>query len=872
MADHGGASRADGRPGRSLRFYFAILAVLIVLVAGAAGAYVYAQSAGDARQAATADAGFAARKAATQLNADFKFIRQVMAPIAAAPSTAQLLANPTGCTLGFAPVGALDSGHIDLIRPDGSVACTSSALKPSGAVYADEPWLRASPGTVVGPLADPATASLVAIVVYPVTSGGDIAWFIDLASVGPNLAQQFGSGVNQLEFLITTADGHTVIARSINPATWVGADISSTQFAAAGSATDKVDVNGTPRWYSTAVGPSGWKVYVGADKATALSGAAQLQQSYFVIIAVGVVVVMLTIFLAYRQVARPITALSAAVRSSRGATSRPTVPVAGPREVATLGEDINQLIASVNWEFKERESAERTYVQLFEASPLPMIVTDPATDNVVDVNEAAMRVFGYTRDEFLAVQSRSMFMPADDNERSEVEALREGISTSSVKYGPLSFRKKDGSLIRAIGTTYPVERAGRPAWVAMIEDVTDKEKMERQVQQSQRLESLGQLAGGVAHDFNNLLGVILNVTADLKTELAEVADRERWSDSRRDLERVEKAAQSASRLTRQLLAFARREVVQGTVLNVSEQVAALTDLLRRTLGSHVILTATLPDDLWPVLMDPGQLEQVIINLAVNSRDAMPRGGVLSITAGNITVDAAYAHDRPEMAPGRYVQLQVSDAGTGMDKNTLEHVFEPFFTTKPVGQGTGLGLATVYGIVKQLGGHVGIYSELGHGTTVTVLIPATDAVVPDKVPVAPVHHDRGSGTVLVVEDYADLRELIEEILKSAGFRVLVAQDGAAGLKVAREHIGEIDVLLTDIVMPNMLGPDLADKLKADNPGLRVLFMSGHAQPALGTMVLTPGVQLLQKPFMADELLDKLHEVLAAPADGGAVGVS
>jgi two-component system cell cycle sensor histidine kinase/response regulator CckA len=251
---------------------------------------------------------------------------------------------------------------------------------------------------------------------------------------------------------------------------------------------------------------------------------------------------------------------------------------------------------------------------------------------------------------------------------------------------------------------------------------------------------------------------------------------------------------------------------------------------------------------------------------------MPRGGTLTISAGNITVDAAYAHDRPEMVPGRYVQLQVSDAGTGMDKNTLEHVFEPFFTTKPVGRGTGLGLAMVYGIVKQLGGHIGIYSELGHGTTVTVLIPATDAVVPDKVPDAPAHHDRVSGTVLVVEDYADLRELIEEILKSAGFRVLVAQDGAAGLNVAREHAGEIDVLLTDIVMPNMLGPDLADKLKSDNPGLRVLFMSGHAQPALGTMVLSPGTQLLQKPFMADELLDKLREVLAAPADGGAVGVS
>jgi two-component system cell cycle sensor histidine kinase/response regulator CckA len=356
--------------------------------------------------------------------------------------------------------------------------------------------------------------------------------------------------------------------------------------------------------------------------------------------------------------------------------------------------------------------------------------------------------------------------------------------------------------------------------------------------------------------------VILNVTANLKSEL-DLSE----GDSRRDLERVEKAAQSASRLTRQLLSFARREVMQGTVLDVSEQVAGLTDLLRRTLGSHVKLTATLPENIWPVKMDPGHLEQIVINLAVNSRDAMPKGGNLSISVGNITVDEAYAQGRAELTPGRYVQLQISDSGSGMDKTTLDHVFEPFFTTKAVGHGTGLGLATVYGIVKQLGGHIGVYSEVGHGTTITVLVPATDAAVPIKVATPRVHRDPGTGTVLVVEDYADLRELIEEILKGGGYKVLTAPDGAAGLIVARDHPGEIDVLLTDIVMPNMLGPDLAEQMKADNAGLRVLFMSGHAQPALGMTTLATGTQLLQKPFMADELLDKLHQVLAAPIDAG-----
>jgi signal transduction histidine kinase/CheY-like chemotaxis protein len=444
-----------------------------------------------------------------------------------------------------------------------------------------------------------------------------------------------------------------------------------------------------------------------------------------------------------------------------------------------------------------------------------------------------------------------------------VPALTETLSglAPANRSGPWIHRTKAGSLIDVEITSHVVEFADRPARFVMAQDVTERKKLERQLQQAQRLESIGQLAGGVAHDFNNLLAVILNVTDHLKSELAGTS-----TDSRRDLDRVEKAAQSASRLTRQLLAFARREVVQGSVLNMSEQVAGLTELLRRTIGSHVTLTATLAEDTWPVIMDPGHLEQVVINLAVNARDAMPRGGQLSISVANVTVDEAYAHGRPELVPGRYVQLRVSDTGSGMDKTTLDHLFEPFFTTKPVGHGTGLGLATVYGIVKQLGGHIGVYSELGQGTTITVLVPATKAALPAKV-MAPVRHrDPGTGTVLVVEDYGDLRELIEEILKSAGYRVLSAPDGVAALALARQHPGEIDVLLTDVVMPNMLGPDLADQMKSDHPELRVLFMSGHAQPAFGTTTLAPDTQLLQKPFMADELLDKLHEVLAAPVSG------
>jgi CheY-like chemotaxis protein len=336
-----------------------------------------------------------------------------------------------------------------------------------------------------------------------------------------------------------------------------------------------------------------------------------------------------------------------------------------------------------------------------------------------------------------------------------------------------------------------------------------------------------------------------------------------------ELERVERAGQSAARLTKQLLAFARREVAQKSVLDLSEQVEGLTELLRRTLGSHVVLQTSLEPDLWPVMMDRGHLEQVLINLSVNARDAMPKGGTLLISTKNVTIDESYAESHPGVKPGRHVELQVADTGTGMDKATQEHLFEPFFTTKPVGHGTGLGLATVYGVVKQAEGQVSVYSEVGRGTTITVLLPATEAA--QTVTAAeprPAPRTVETGTVLVVEDYPELRLLIEEILKGNGYRVLSAPDGAAALIVAREHAGEIDILLTDVVMPNMIGPDLAAQLKTENPNLRALFMSGHAQPALGgTAALPPDVPLLQKPFMAGELLDKMSEVLAAPPYGG-----
>jgi CheY-like chemotaxis protein len=382
------------------------------------------------------------------------------------------------------------------------------------------------------------------------------------------------------------------------------------------------------------------------------------------------------------------------------------------------------------------------------------------------------------------------------------------------------------------------------------------------------MESLGQLAGGIAHDFNNLLGVILNfgwfVKANLTAEVAR-GDGARWRPVLKDMERIERAAENAARLTHQLLAFARVDVVRPRPMNINSVVAEMEPLLRRTIGEHIELVAPPGAELWPVLIDSGQLGQVLTNLVVNSRDAMPQGGKLTIDVGNVDVDSTYASGRPGLKPGRYVLLRVSDTGTGMDKVTLEHVFEPFFTTKARGEGTGLGLATTYGIVNQAGGHIDVYSEVGMGTRVSVLLPATDQAEVIEVAAAPASQVRGTETVLVVEDSDDMREITGRILTQNGYLVMVAPNGVDAVEMARSYAGHIDLLLTDVIMPRMQGSELAPLLVKSRPDLRVLYMSGFAHTALGASgTLSPELALLDKPFTEPTLLARVRQVLEAKA--------
>jgi signal transduction histidine kinase/CheY-like chemotaxis protein len=452
----------------------------------------------------------------------------------------------------------------------------------------------------------------------------------------------------------------------------------------------------------------------------------------------------------------------------------------------------------------------------------------------------------------------------ESRERSDVESdtgrreRRESLERSDVK-SDTGRRERRESLERSDVKSDTGRRRRRESV-----ERKEREQAQAQMQQAQRLESLGQLAGGVAHDFNNLLAVILSYASFVSEELATPSGPdwpERLDSARSDLGQITLAAERAASLTRQLLTFARREVTRPQVLDLDHVITEVQELLHRSLGEHIELITTLAGDLWPVLADPGQLEQVLVNLAVNARDAMPGGGTLTIDTSNITVDADTAAGGSRARQGKNVRVRVSDTGVGIPADVLEHVFEPFFTTKEEGSGTGLGLATVYGILAQAEGQIQIYSEPGTGTTFSITLPVTaQALVPITEPKLYQRVPKGE-TVLVVEDEEALRQVTQRIFARNGYHVITAANGPEALDIACAHLGEIHLLVTDVVMPRMLGKEVAEKMRAVKPGIQVLFMSGYARPVLASQgSLDPSVVLVEKPFSEAELLSQAGRVL------------
>ena len=496
---------------------------------------------------------------------------------------------------------------------------------------------------------------------------------------------------------------------------------------------------------------------------------------------------------------------------------------------------------------------EEMFRLLFSHNPLPTWVVDHDTLRFLEVNEAAVRVYGYSQEEFKSMTI--LDFPPEEEKIKMLSYLKEE-SGDGLYREHWKHRKKDGKIIEVETTVHKLEYSGKRVRLIVAQDVSGRHILEQQLRQSQKMEAVGRLAGGVAHDFNNLLMVIKGHTELLRNELPPAGEYSR------KVEQIERAADRASGLTRQLLAFSRLQILQPNVMNLNDVVSEMGRLLPRLIGEDIELVMRTSHSLGAIRADASQMEQIIMNLVVNARDAMPDGGKLIIETSNPELDSVYNDKHPIVRQGHYVLLCVSDTGTGMSLETQAHIFEPFFTTKAQGKGTGLGLATVYGVVKQSGGFIWVYSELGRGTTFKIYFPRVDQPVDRAIP-APTSSEapRGTETILLTEDEHDVREVAREFLESGGYTVIEARDGTEALGLVEKHQAAIDLLITDMVMPRMTGQELAARLKEQRPKLRMLYMSGYSERAAAESLRSdPTVRLLAKPFSRSALLRTVHELL------------
>jgi two-component system cell cycle sensor histidine kinase/response regulator CckA len=495
----------------------------------------------------------------------------------------------------------------------------------------------------------------------------------------------------------------------------------------------------------------------------------------------------------------------------------------------------------------ERETQAR-FQFLFEHNPLPMWVYDARTRRFLEANKTAIVHYGYSVEQF---------------KRMQVDDILQSAETAEPDPREFKHRLRDGRIIDVHVTGHAIHWRGLPAMLEVAQDLTEQKRLQREFLQAQKMEAIGTLAAGVAHDFNNLLTIIIGYSSSIQERL------ESDDPAQEEIEEISRAGQRAATLTRQLLAFSRKQIFRPIVLNLNDTVAEMDRMLRRLIGEDIELITELDPSLAFVRADPGQLEQVIMNLAVNARDAMPGGGKLLIQTSN--VKGTDAGDANSALPASYAQMSITDTGTGMDAATLARIFEPFFTTKEVGKGTGLGLSTVYGIVERSGGKVQVKSELGRGTTFQILLPNA---VGEPAPAKTVRSRRAStanATVLVVEDEDALRSLECRLLERNGFTVLWARNGPEALHVCERYSGTIDLLVTDVVMPQMSGTELVEKLVEARPRLKVIFTSGYTDnPVVLQRVLAKEAEFLGKPFEPDLLLAKVEELLQAAKQGNAHG--
>jgi PAS domain S-box-containing protein len=511
-----------------------------------------------------------------------------------------------------------------------------------------------------------------------------------------------------------------------------------------------------------------------------------------------------------------------------------------------------------------RESEER-FRQIYDETPIGYHELD-TRGRIVRVNRTELEMLGYPVEEMLG-QPVWKFVLEEETTRHVIMAKISG-DVSFHETFERTYRRKDGTTLPVLVKDRVIrDKGGRIIGIrSTVEDITERRrseealrKSEEQLRQWQKVEAIGRLAGGIAHDFNNLLMTIKGCSEILLQECDAQDPR------REEAEEIQKAAERATSLTRQLLAFGRRQILQPQVLDLNKVVTNMNKMLQRVIGEDIQLLTVLEPKLRPVKVDPGQIEQVIMNLAVNARDAMPRGGRLTIETANVFLDEDYAQRHVSVKPGSYVMLAVSDNGCGMDQETQSHLFEPFFTTKEKGKGTGLGLSTVYGIVKQSGGNIWAYSELGRGTTFKIYLPMVTQAVKEKYARTERRRisARGAETILLVEDEKAVRMMIRKTLQSKGYTVLEAQHGQDALDICEHYSRPIHLMVTDVVMPRMSGKELAEQLAPNRPEMKILYMSGYPDNSIVQHgVLEPGTEFLQKPFALNTLEAKVRELLDA----------
>jgi PAS domain S-box-containing protein len=682
----------------------------------------------------------------------------------------------------------------------------------------------------------------------------------------------------------TLVDGHeVVVARSHNAEAWIGRPLHGRgprPILPPEGVSELTGRDGEPRIVAhTRVPELGWRVYVSMPRRAAL---ADVEREIRRDVALALLALGVSLALAVavaRRLVRPLEALAGdAERLAAGeAPSAERLEATG--ELATLADAFHEMAATIAARTAALHQSEQRHRLMFEASPLPIYMVDLETYRFLAVNDAAVQQYGWTRAEFAG---RTLLDIRPPEERLRFLSVTRALDMAQgfndrANAGVWRHLRRDGTTLDVEIFTAVTEHEGRPARLSVAIDVTARRLAEQalresqeQLRRAQKMEALGRFAGGIAHDFNNLLTGILGYC-----DLA-LADLPAGAPEREDFEAIRLAARRAASLTGQILSFSRGQVVQPVPLDLNAVLGGLGPMLARMIGAHVRLAVAGAADLGAVLADRGQVEQVVVNLALNARDAMPDGGTLSVATRNVPVEA---HDpaHPGVGEGDWVVLELTDTGVGMDADTQARIFEPFFTTKERGKGTGLGLATVYGIVRQAGGAVVVRSAPGQGSTFTLYFPrAAGAPEARRVEEPPPAEVRGGDeTVLLVEDEDAVRSIARETLLRRGYRVLLAADGAAALALARDHEAPIDLLLTDVVMPGMHGRALAEALQRDRPALRVLFMSGYTEDeVLHRGISADALAFIAKPFTPDALAARVREVLdagdAADAEHGERG--